>query len=175
MFDLDSGCTPMCKQTWRAATFKRIWGIGRKTLHPFGKRKKKKKEKKIPLIAFKAASQPRLEQIRVVTTCVFFFVVSTVNIWSASLTSFLYQCVFWWDDRYFFFLTLAARRIERLSDPNDSLLTIVYNFSLIFFLSIFYKFMSSKDITSSNISSQNIIGNPSVTISSGYYVQFYLY
>ena len=168
MFDVDSGCTPVCKQTWRAAAFKRIWGIGWKTLHPFGKRKKK-----ISLIAFKAASQPRLEQIRVVTTC--FFFCSTVNICSASLTSFLYQCVFWWDDTYFCLLTLAARRIQRLSDPNDSLLTIVYNLRLIFILFIFYKVTASKDIASSNISSQNIIGNPSVTILSRYYVEFYLY
>ena len=117
----------------------------------------KKKKKKISLIAFKAAVQPRLEQIRVVTTCFFY---STVNIWSASRTSFLYQCVFWWDDTYFCFLTLATRRTERLSDPNDSLLTIVYNFRLIFFYFFFYKVMASKDISPSNISSQNIIGNP---------------
>jgi len=40
-----------------------------------------------------------------------FFSPPTVNIWSASLTSFLYQCVFWWDDTCCFFSTLAASRI----------------------------------------------------------------
>jgi hypothetical protein len=173
MFDLDSRCTPVCKQTWRAAAaaaaaFQRIWGIGWKTLKPIGRKGKKKNS----LITFKAASQPRLEQIRVVTTC--FFSPYSQYLISISYFLSLSMCVLMGRYVFLLFNTLLLVEYSGCLHPNDSPLTTVYNRKLIFFLFTFYKFMASKDISSSNISSQNIIANPSVTIWSGYYAQFYI-
>ena len=132
------------------------------------------KKKKNSVIAFKAASQPRLEQIRVVTTCLFFPPYSQYLI-SISYFLSLSMCVLMVRYVFLLFNTLLHVEYSGCLHPNDSPLTNVYNRKLIFFLFTIYKFMASKDISFCNTSSQNIIDNPSVTIWSGYCAQFYLY